>query len=88
MSQTTIIENGYIYVMYNEVFNHYGDNVFKIGKSRDVIQRMNGYITSYIKPIEFKFVSQLCFDYSKAEKEVFTKLDKYRIVKNREFFQS
>ena len=27
---------GFIYIIYNDVFNFYGDNVFKIGKTIDI----------------------------------------------------
>jgi len=30
--ETDKIKSGYIYILYNEVYNYYGDNVFKIGK--------------------------------------------------------
>jgi hypothetical protein len=26
---------GSLYVMFNDVFKHYGDNVYKLGKARD-----------------------------------------------------
>lgn len=87
MTQDNVSDTGNIYIMFNEVFNHYGENVFKLGKSKDVIQRMNSYSTSYIKPVELKFVSESCHNHSIAEKMIFLKLDKYRIVKNREFFK-
>ena len=70
-----------------KVYQHYGDNVFKLGKSKDVIARLKGYITSYVKPVELKFVSKLCKDCARAEKTIFTRLDNYRIVNNREFFK-
>ena len=60
-------ESGYIYILYNEMYKYYGDNVFKVGKSKDVIQRMSGYTTSYIKAVEIKFISGSCLDYSIAE---------------------
>ncbi len=81
------IECGYIYVMYNESVEHYGSNVFKIGKSKDVVSRMLSYSTSYIKQVEIRFASDICIDYSKAEKVAMTRLEKYRIAYNREFFK-
>ena len=38
-------------VICNEVFSYYGENVFKIGKTRDIAQRVSGYVTSYLKPV-------------------------------------
>ena len=78
---------GHIYVIYNEVFSYYGENVFKIGKTRDIGQRVNGYVTSYIKPVEVKFLSGLCENYHLAEKLVFEKIADHRMAENREFFQ-
>jgi hypothetical protein len=26
---------GFIYILFNEMFNYYGDNVFKLGKTND-----------------------------------------------------
>ena len=54
MIQTNIKETGYIYIIYSEMYNHHGENVFKVGKSKDVINRMSGYTTSYVKPVELK----------------------------------
>ena len=39
------IKSGYIYILYNEVYTYYGENVFKIGKSRVP----NGYLICYQK---------------------------------------
>jgi len=78
--------NGYIYIMFNEIFKFYGENVKKIGKSSNVQNRMLGYTTSYIKPVELLFQSDICKNCNLAEREVFKKLDKYRVTYNREFF--
>ena len=75
--------DGYVYILYNEVFQHYGDNVFKIGRAKDVISRLNGYTTSYIRPCELKFVSNICKNITQAEQLIFTGLNSYRITKDR-----
>ena len=80
--------SGCIYILYNEVYNYYGDNVYKIGKTKDIYKRLSAYTTSYIKPCEIKFISLNCNDYSKAEMLIFNRLKKYRIINNREFFKS
>ena len=64
------ITEGYIYIMFNEMFNYYGPDTVKIGKSIDVAKRMNAYTTSYVKPTELKYVSQLCKNYTLAESAV------------------
>ena len=81
------IKSGYIYILYNEVYTYYGENVFKIGKSNNIEQRLTGYTTSYIKPCEIKYLSTKCINYSLAESVIFELLSKNRIVCNREFFK-
>jgi hypothetical protein len=42
------------------MFKFYGNNnVFKLGKTNDITQRMTGYTTSYIDPVEIKYLSKL-----------------------------
>jgi hypothetical protein len=36
MTDTKEIKEGHIYIIFNEVFNYYGDNVFKLGKAMDI----------------------------------------------------
>ena len=78
---------GYIYIMFNIVFRQYGDDVYKIGKAKDVAKRMNGYITSYIDPPEIKYISSHCDNCSLVETIIFHKLRTQRINPNREFFK-
>ena len=80
--------NGYIYIIYNEMYNFYGDNVYKIGKSYDIYKRISGYTTSYIKPVEIIFLSEECINYTLAEGYIFNKLNEFRLVNNREFFKA
>ncbi len=76
-------KEGYIYIMYDEMFNYYGDDVYKIGKAKDIGKRMNGYITSYIKPVEVKYASITCSDCGLVEFFTFKKLIQYRTTRNR-----
>ena len=87
LEETANSEPGYIYVMYNEMFKFYGDDIYKIGKSKDIAKRMTSYTTSYVKPVEIKFLSGLCIDYHLCEKVIFDRLCNYRISPNREFFK-
>ncbi len=80
-------KEGYIYCLYNEVYNYYGDNVYKIGETNNIEKRMRSYTTSYIYPSEFKIQSEKICDSMLAEKLVFYYLKDYRIESNREFFQ-
>ena len=87
MTDTKEIKEGHIYIIFNEVFNYYGDNVFKLGKAMDIEKRLSGYTTSYIDNTEVKFLSELCCDYSLAELIIFDRLKSSRIKHNREFFK-
>ena len=60
---------------------------FKIGKTNDIHQRMKAYTTCFIRPCEITFLSEKCKNYTFAEGLLFRRLNKYRIVKNREFFK-
>ena len=79
---------GYIYVLQNSAFNEWGDNVFKIGCSRDTQKRLAAYTTAYITPSTIVHTSQWFDDKFKAEKYLFKSLEKYRITNNREFFKA
>lgn len=86
----TEIENqktGYIYILFNEMYKFYGDDVYKLGKTNNIAKRLHGYVPSYIKHPEVKYLSKKVINYSLAEKMVFEKLKAFRIAKNREFFK-
>jgi len=87
IQETDKIKSGYIYILYNEVYNYYGDNVFKIGKTNNIEQRLTGYTTSYIKSCELKYLSTKCVNYSLCESVIFELISDNRIVYNREFFK-
>ena len=88
MSNSEEATTGFIYVLYNEMYDHHGENVYRVGKSQDVQKRMQAYTTSYIKPMELKYISIKCDNYSLVEKMVSQRLANYRMVSNREFFQT
>ena len=78
---------GYIYIIYNRTYDIYGDNIYKLGKTKDIKKRLNGYLTSYLDKVEVKYLSKKCIDYSLAEKELFKRLRDYRINTRKEFFR-
>jgi hypothetical protein len=92
--QTTVSQTGYIYILYNEMYNYYTQSddepntiIVKIGKTNDIQKRLTGYTTAYLKPSEIKHLSQQVNQYSLAEKLVHSKLAQYRMKRNREIFK-
>ena len=78
---------GWLYCLYNECFKAYGSSVYKLGRTKNLKQRMSQYTTSYIQPSHFVCVSSRKFrDSRKAETVLFYVLRIYRVVENREFF--
>jgi hypothetical protein len=78
---------GFIYIIYNDVFNFYGDNVFKIGKTIDIGKTINSCKDTYLNHTEIKFISELCSDYTLAENMIFDTLKTNRVNNKREFFR-
>jgi tetratricopeptide (TPR) repeat protein len=78
-------QSGYIYVLYNPSAN----GVVKIGKTqRNPDERAKELSSATGVPTPFVVVYQSLFqDCDKAELFIHTRLDKYRLSENREFFQ-
>ena len=79
-------QTGYLYCIHNKVYEYYGKNVHKLGRSKNVEKRIISYITGYIDPIELKYKSPLLNYHDIAESILFNKLSKYRLSHKREFF--
>jgi hypothetical protein len=80
--------NGYLYIMYNSVFKQYGENVYKLGRTNNLKNRMtSGYTTSYIEPSEYLYTTRLFTNCIQAERILFFLLRKNRIRDKREFFK-
>lgn len=77
---------GYLYCLFNVMFLYYGKDVYKLGCCINVKNRLKGYITSYISDSEIKYTSEKIIDIYLAETILFNKLEKYRMIHNREFF--
>ena len=80
-------KEGYIYVLWNQGFESFGKDVFKIGRAKDVKKRLEGYTTSFPTQCEIKFQSEKLKDCYIVEKIIQLKLDGCRINKSREFFK-
>ena len=77
---------GYIYILYNELYKSYGPNIYKVGRSVNLKNRMNSYTTPFIDKSSFLYTSRKFKDSVKAERVVFYLLRAYRIKDHREFF--
>lgn len=78
--------DGELYCLYNPVYLHYGNDVYKLGCSSNADKRLFSYITSYLDPCEYKERIKVKH-YVLAEKLLFYYLRKDRISPNREFFK-
>jgi len=77
---------GYLYCLYNEMFQFYGDNVYKLGNTNNLKTRLHGYTTAYIQESTYKLTSSLLPDKELAEMLLFDYLHEFRVNQNREFF--
>ena len=78
--------NKYVYVLSNPMYVAYGDDVYKIGHSKDPEERSHDFDTSYLEP------STLVYTYRHVnapllEQRVHKALDMFRMASNREFFK-
>lgn len=87
MSSTSQNYPGYLYILHNECYKYYGKDFFKLGRTKDPRQRMNGYRTPFVDKSKFLYVSATIFEDSiAAEFILFSILNSYRIHPKREFF--
>jgi len=78
---------GYLYIMFNDCYEYYGQHFYKLGRSHDPKQRMNSYRTPFIDSSKYLYVSEKKFDNSiAAEYILFCILQKFRVHPKREFF--
>lgn len=77
---------GYLYILYNPVYDMYGEHVFKLGRTINEISRMRSYTTPFKDKSEYKYVSQQFDNCVHAERVLFWLLRHRRIKKEREFF--
>ncbi len=80
-------KEGYIYVLFNEMYKYYGPNIYKIGESNNCQKRLKGYVTGYIDNPIIVYQSPFLPDSELAESLIFRKLSDYRVRTNREFFR-
>jgi hypothetical protein len=78
---------GKLYVLWHETFAQYGEDIYKIGRSVNVEDRMkNAYTTPFLTKASYKYVSAQFKDVERAERILFYLLKSERMRANREFF--
>jgi hypothetical protein len=81
---------GVLYVLHHPSFVAYQSEdtpeVYKLGLTTDVKQRLKGYTTAFLGKASFKYISQPFVNYREAEKVMFYLLQSARLSKDREFF--
>ena len=80
-------DEGYIYCLYNSVYEHYGSDVYKLGCTISPKKRIAGYATSYLEPCIFKLQKKVR-NHQLAENLLFYYLKEDRLSQNREFFKT
>ncbi len=78
---------GFLYCIYNDFYILEGEDVYKLGCTKNMIQRSVSYTTCYSRPIVIKHLSSKVDYYDIAESILFEKLSKCRLYPRREFFQ-
>ncbi len=77
---------GYLYILFNSIFSQYGNDVYKLGRTNNLNNRLKNYTTSFIEPSTFLYTSRVFHSSIKAERILFFILRKQRIREKREFF--
>lgn len=78
---------GKLYCMYNPMFETYGSDFYKLGKTfRELDKRLIDYCTSYLEPSKILMYVDVP-DITLGENILFFELAKYRVNENREFFR-
>lgn len=78
--------SGYLYILYNDIYKSYGPNVYKVGRSVNLKNRMNSYTTPFLDKSKYLYTSRKFEDSVKAERVLFYIIRSYRIKDQREFF--
>jgi len=78
-------QQGYIYCLYNICYSYISNNMYKIGQTRHINNRLSSYNSIFIDKCEYKYQINVN-DKQLAETIIFIKLKKYRILETRELF--
>ena len=77
---------GYLYILFNSIFKQYGNNIYKLGRTNNLNNRLKNYTTSFIDASSYLYTSRVFHSSIKAERILFFVLRKQRIRDKREFF--
>ena len=77
---------GYLYILFNVIFEQYGSDIYKLGRTNNLNNRLKNYTTSFIDPSSYLYTSRVFHSSVKAERILFFILRKQRIRDKREFF--
>ena len=77
-------ENHYVYVLHNPMFLHYGPNVYKIGYSTNMDERIKSLSTGYVEDSVIVYYKEVVSQ--KCESKLHKMMNDYRMKCNREFF--
>lgn len=80
------MKQGQIYCITNDLYKNNGQNIYKLGKTINLKNRLKNYVTGFLNPMKVLYVKNV-IDINSAEKLLFDKLSKYRLKSNRELFQ-
>lgn len=79
-------ERGHLYIMQNECYKNYDANFYKLGRTKNLDQRMKGYRTPFLERSEYLYTSSVFDSCVDAEYVLFCIMKKYRVHPKREFF--
>ena len=80
-------ESGYLYCVYHYSFVAYGNDTYKLGRTMNIKNRLNQYVTCFLGQVQVVHLSELTAQCKLAETILFKKLKEKRVEKNREFFK-
>lgn len=78
-------KEGYYYIIYNNIFQHYDNNVYIINTTNNIYNDINIYKKAYISPCDIKYISDKCINIQLAKKIIDNKLLLFK-YKNSSFF--
>lgn len=76
---------GYLYCIYNSIYQIYSTEIYKLGNAIELTNRMKKYNNNYFDEVKIMLSVKVPYKFM-FETLIFIKLKNFRIKKNREFF--